>query len=127
MYNLSGIQKGIQAGHAALEYVKAYGFDADPNSLSESDCKTNLVEFITNHKTFIILDGGTSSTMLDRMRELDMLDIPWAGFQEPDLNNSTSAIAFLISEEDYDPSDEEILYKTNPVYEYLRQFRLASN
>ena len=120
MYNLSGIQKGIQAGHAALEYVLGYGFQQEtPN--------TELIEFIKDHKTFIILDGGTSGTMIDRMDELAELGIPFAAFREPDLNYSTSAIAFIVNESEYDPTEDEILYKTNPVYEYLRQFRLASN
>jgi hypothetical protein len=65
--------------------------------------------------------------MIDRMDELAELGIPFAAFREPDLNYSTSAIAFLVNESEYDPSEDEILYKTNPVYEYLRQFRLASN
>lgn len=122
MYNLSGIQKGIQAGHAALEYV-----DKILPNHPESDEADDLINFIRNHKTWIVLDGGTSSTMQDRMAELKDLGIDFAAFQEPDLNYSTSAIAFLVHEEDYSPSENEILYKTNRVYEYLRQFRLASN
>jgi hypothetical protein len=120
MYNLSGRQAGIQAGHAALEYVSAYAFDQDTPD-------KDLIDFVKNHKTFIVLDGGTSGTMIDRMDELAELGIPFAAFREPDLNYSTSAIAFLVNESEYDPSEDEILYKTNPVYEYLRQFRLASN
>ena len=123
MYNLSGIQKGIQAGHAALEYVRSYAFESD----SETETKQDLIDFVTDHKTFIILDGGTSSTMIDRMDELTELGIPFAAFREPDLNHSTSAIAFIVNESGYDPTDTEILYKTNPIYEYIRQFRLASN
>lgn len=120
MYNLSGRQAGIQAGHAALEYVSAYAFDQETPD-------KDLIDFVKNHKTFIVLDGGTSGTMIDRMDELAELGIPFAAFREPDLNYSTSAIAFLVNESEYDPSEDEILYKTNPVYEYLRQFRLASN
>lgn len=111
MGNLSGRQQGIQAGHAALEYVLKY-----PDSVTR--------EFIANHKTFIILDGGTSSTMLQREQELAELAIPFASFQEPDLNFSTSAIAFLVDEEDYDDPD---LFEINPVKQYLKGVRLASN
>lgn len=120
LYNISGIQCGIQAGHSALEYVDTYAFDQEQPD-------EDLVDFVKNHKTFIILNGGTSSTMIERMDELDALGIKFASFREPDLNHSTSAIAFLVDESDYDPSDHEIFYKSNPVYEYLRQFRLASN
>lgn len=113
MYNLSGIQKGIQAGHAALEYVLKWGNQSP-----------DVCEFIRDHKTFILLDGGTSSTMLQREQELAELSIPFASFQEPDLNYSTSAIAFIVHEEDY--ADEDI-FGANPVKQYIKGFRLASN
>lgn len=45
--NISEIQKGIQAGHAALEYAFLYG-DTD-----------EYKSFIVNDKTWIILNGGT--------------------------------------------------------------------
>jgi hypothetical protein len=109
MYNLAEIQKGIQAGHAALEYVLKY-----------PDARTR--EFIENHKTFIILNGGTSVTMHDRAEELRELKIDFAEFFEPDLNMSLSAIAFLVDESDY--ADED-MYMTNPIRQYLNQFRLA--
>ena len=112
MYNLSGIQKGIQFGHAALEYASKFKGDA------------TTWEFVDEHKTFIVLDGGTSGTMLDRMEELEDLGIPFAEFREPDLNDSVSAIAFIVNEKDY--ADEDF-YKINPITQYLRQFRLASN
>lgn len=111
MYNLSGIQKGIQAGHAALEYVLKY-----PDNVTR--------EFIRDHKTFIVLDGGTSGTMLERMAELEDLRIDYAEFREPDLNNSVSAIAFLVDAADYEDED---VYGVNPVKQYIKQFRLASN
>ena len=114
MYNLSGIQKGIQAGHAALEYVLKY-----PDALTR--------DFIRNHKTFIILNGGTSGDMLNRMAELEELKIDYAEFREPDLNDSVSAIAFIVDKENYAPDETEVIYKTNPIYEYLRKFQLASN
>jgi hypothetical protein len=46
--NISDIQKSIQAGHAALEYAYHYG-----------DTKL-FDDFITKHKTWVILNGGTT-------------------------------------------------------------------
>lgn len=112
MYNLSGIQKGIQAGHCALEYARRYGND------------DSYVEFIEEHKTFILLDGGGSNDMLTRVRELKELGIQFETFREPDLNNSLSAIAFLLREDDYDDPD---IYEVNPIKQYIKRFRLASN
>jgi hypothetical protein len=123
MYNLSGIQKGIQAGHAAVEYQLKYG-------------KTKKYkDFVKNHKTFILLDGGGSNDMLVREQELEDLGIKFASFIEPDLNNSVSAIAFIVPEHIYNCVDSEIdtwrlegnRYKTKKLYDYLRSFRLASN
>jgi hypothetical protein len=113
MYNLSGIQKGIQAGHAALEYAYKYGM-TDPN----------VEVFVRDHKTFILLNGGGSNDMLDRVNELADLNIPYATFREPDLNGSLSAIAFLVHEEDY--ADEDF-YKSNKIKQYLLGFQLAPN
>jgi hypothetical protein len=124
MYNLSGIQKGIQAGHAALEYYQKFG-----NIKKYQD-------FITNHKTFILLDGGGSNDMIERMKELDEMEVDYATFIEPDLNNSLSAIAFIVPEEIYGMDKAFIEYsEQNPNFmnfdtefaKYLKGFRLASN
>ena len=119
MYNLSGIQKGIQAGHAALEYALKTAPCNLHRGLSE-----DLVEFVTDHKTFILLDGGGSADMLEREKELEAFGIPFASFLEPDLNNSVSAIAFLVNEEYYKPELEPELTEFGA---YLKSFRLASN
>jgi hypothetical protein len=48
-YNISEIQKGIQAGHAAIGYAFQFG-------------NTELFkDFAKNWKTWIILDGGTTN------------------------------------------------------------------
>lgn len=120
MYNLSGIQKGIQAGHAAVEYSLKYG-------------KTkHYKDFATNHKTFILLDGGGSEDMKSRMIELEYFKVDHAPFYEPDLNNSLSAIAFIVPENIYGMKIEtmgDLLFVTrNEEYaRYLKSFRLASN
>jgi hypothetical protein len=127
MYNLSGIQKGIQVGHAAVEYQLDYGN------------KKLYKEFAKNHKTFIVLDGGGSNDMLERERELIKFKMDFASFQEPDLNNSVSAIAFIVPEDVYgmdiskyenDPDLEWLqpkIYKDLQFARYLKSFRLASN
>jgi hypothetical protein len=122
MYNLSGIQKGIQAGHAALEYANTFKDDPIYN------------EFIKDHKTFILLDGGGSGDMLDRALEVQNLNIQYEAFFEPDLNGSMSAIAFILKESQYDCKldewdENQWWYSCDDkrVYDYIRKFRLASN
>jgi hypothetical protein len=138
MYNLSGIQKGIQAGHAGQFYARL----AELNSYGEEG-KAKYNDFIDNHKTFIVLDGGTSSTMIEREKELEEFGIPFASFVEPDLNNSISAIAFIIDESIYDFDESKLpqnglMYfpeqflseedqRKYKIYKYLKSFRLAAN
>jgi hypothetical protein len=118
MGNLSGRQQGIQAGHAALEYANGYG---DTNEYKN---------FIKNHKTFILLDGGGSNDMADRNYELQCFGISTAIFNEPDLNNSLSAIAFIVPETVYGidlDSENEYPARDLKLAMYLKKFRLASN
>ena len=116
MYNLSGIQKGIQAGHAAVEYGLKYG-----------DTKL-YKEFAKHHKTFILLDGGGSVDMLNREKELESHGVKFASFTEPDLNDSISAIAFIVPEKIYNLGEDDWVDYTDSEYNrYLKSFRLASN
>lgn len=97
-YNISDIQKGIQAGHAALEYATEFGHTYEYG------------EFIEHWKTWIILNGGTTNSTrdlksgervgsLDRIQDtLESFDIPHSIFKEPDLNNALSAVCFLADE-----------------------------
>ena len=102
--SLMGILKGVACGHAALEYALRFG-------------QTELfIDFATNWKTWIILDGGTTN---DR-REFDMValgslnqiadslqdnDIQFAYFQEPDLNDALTAVCFIADERVFNKKD----------------------
>jgi hypothetical protein len=108
MYNLSDIQKGIQFGHAVVEYTSLYSNTKSYKRWENKD------------KTFIILNGGSSNrsgyseyddnrhstanfgTMEKYGEELKDNKIPFAVFYEPDLNNATSAIVFLVDERVFD-------------------------
>jgi hypothetical protein len=116
-YNISEIQKGIQAGHAALRYARKFG-EKDPE----------VWDFIDNHETWIILNGGTTNSKLKpgivsprdindpyqgTLDNLYVKFIDWnmknpnnhiksAIFQEPDLNDALTAICFLVDERSFD-------------------------
>lgn len=115
LYNLSGIQKGIQAGHAALEYVEQH-FD-----------HPEYREFIENHKTWILLSGGGSEDMKERMHELASFKIPYTTFTEPDLNNSISAICFLMDEKDFMRPREFAIGECLEINRWINSFQLAPN
>ena len=118
MYNLSSIQKGIQAGHAALEYTDRYSHTPE------------YKEFYKNHKTWIILDGGTSLDQVANCKYLEDYGIKYAYFIEPDLNNSISAICFLLDDTEYKPllDENELpleIEKQSEIYKFIKQFKLA--
>lgn len=96
-YNISDIQKAIQAGHSALEYAKSYG-------------NTKLFkDFVSNHKTWIILNGGTTNsnfhkagnrvgTLNQIVESLESNMINNSIFIEPDLNDAITSVCFVCDE-----------------------------
>lgn len=100
MYNISPIQQGIQSYHAGMEYARKYWDDEE------------FQQWLKNDKTVILLNGGTSQyiyndperlgTMQKYYKELIDGNIKCAYFNEPDLNYSMSAIAFLVPEQVWD-------------------------
>jgi len=105
-YQLMGIQKGIQAGHAAVEYALQF-------SNSEE-----FIEFSKNHKTWIALNGGTTNdsedpelcgsmqTLYKTIQDYNQKSIEnfisVAKFHEPDLNNAMTAICFICDQRVWD-------------------------
>lgn len=106
-YNISPIQQAIQAGHAALEYA---------NRFHDTPLFKNFIE---KHKTWIILNGGSTnnglsdgnigtlnkiySSIIDfniTARLDDKIDVE--KFYEPDLNNTLTAICFICDERVFD-------------------------
>lgn len=98
-YNISPIQAGIQYGHAVVEYQQSTrqipGIEDVYNRWASRD------------KTFIILNGGTTNETPDdkfygtMQKNRDLLadnDILFAEFREPDLNNTLTAVVFLVDE-----------------------------
>lgn len=107
MYQLTGIQCGIQFGHANDVYKERFGRDK------------NYQDFLKKHKTYIILNGGTSNdgtkshygypkqlgTMEQHLDALKANKIKCAPFYEPDLNYALSAIVFLVDERVFNKVD----------------------
>jgi len=114
-YNISDIQKSIQAGHAALEYAHIHGNDEE------------YIDFIENWKTWIILNGGTTNSNLDSEEiprgtlDRDFLSIieynettkhgvispkiKYSRFNEPDLNNALTAVCLVVDERVFNRED----------------------
>ena len=129
-YNISAEQKGIQAGHAAIEYVKDY--------YHTQECQ----DFMEYDKTWIILNGGTTNYTLDLNDDVNIrrfhgtmnnilldirtqnaknkLNIAATSFNEPDLNDALSAICFLADERVWD-------YETYPDLEDFMKNCISDN
>lgn len=96
-YNLSPIQQGIQFGHAVVEYGQLVKdippFEPIYNKFAQKD------------KTFIILNGGTTNenperlgTLQQHAKTLKDYGVMFAEFREPDLNDTLTAVVFLVDE-----------------------------
>lgn len=103
MYNISTMQKGVQAAHCCLEYANKYRNDSD------------LIKYVEEDKTMIILDGGSSSDLVELDKVLKENEIKYASFIEPDLNNAISCVCFLADERVWNrreyPNREEFVEK----------------
>ena len=105
IYQLTGIAKAIQSGHAALRYARRY---AETNPM--------VWDFVDNHQTWIILDGGTTNDEFDITGkpigtlnqigdELSDNEIDFTYFREPDLNNSLTSLCFIVDERVFNKKD----------------------
>lgn len=102
-YNISPIQAGIQFGHAVVEYQQ--------NARGMNGIEDIYNRWALKDKTFIILNGGTTNENKDDkwygslQQHRDILvenNVLLAEFKEPDLNNTLTAIVFLVDERVFD-------------------------
>ena len=87
---ISGVNKGCQGIHAALEYSEKYFIDPEYRKYVEKD------------KTVIMLDGGTYQDMIEILDQLEEGNIHHTYFTEPDLNDCVTSIAFIADERVWD-------------------------
>lgn len=125
-YNVSEIQKGIQFGHAVVEYGQmAKTKNKMPDYMQDdygqiSQLVRKYDDWANDWKTFIILNGGTSNHSQNRYHQFDdefvgtmesnleclkEAGIITAEFYEPDLNDMLSAIVFIVDERVFNKKD----------------------
>lgn len=123
-YSLSGIQKGIQFGHAAIEYSNYHGKSPEYWRWAFID------------KTFIILNGGTTNKTPGKLGSLNLISnelvnrfkLKVETFHEPDLGDQLTAVVFLVNDRIYDKEtwDESLLTTEElELRNYLKGFNLA--
>lgn len=107
VFHLSPIQQGIQAGHAAVELMLKYPLtdadDLDSPNFNPATLSGDVHDWANVHKTFILLNGGTSNRMATIKGMLESPDNPfaWAEFREPDLENVLTSLCVLLPERMY--------------------------
>ena len=98
IYQLPGIQGGIQSCHSALRYVRKF-HETDPR----------VWDFVDNYETIIVLNGGTTNDNQDEegisigtlnqiADDLHANDIPFSFFNEPDLNYALTSVCIILDE-----------------------------
>ena len=105
-YNISPIQQAIQFGHAVVEYANEYFHDHDYQSWSHDD------------KTFIILNGGTTNTLIERFGTLNNykleLEIAAVGLDKEEIDiivdSETLRIAYRKTEDEKQKEQDEYRY-----------------
>lgn len=107
IYQLMGMQGGIQSGHSALRFALKYG-RYNPDHM--------IWNFIERHETWVVLNGGTTNDELDfdevPQGTLNQIgdgllanDIEFAYFREPDLNHALTAVCFIADERVFNKKD----------------------
>lgn len=98
-YQLTGIQQGIQFLHAVVEYSQGVKWTLGTHKLGQYD------DWADQHKTVILLNGGTTNTNQERLgtmnqhhQLLNEKGIYHSHFNEPDLGDQLTAIAFIVDE-----------------------------
>jgi hypothetical protein len=95
---LSPIQAGIQTGHMTDNMTVKYLLHQSGND--EAQCK--YVNWILNHKTYIVLNGGDSDMMYEELLLFNalciQLNLPFAQFNEPGVGNVLTCYGAVIPE-----------------------------
>lgn len=97
-----GPQMGIQALHAAVEVLTKYSDDSTLNSKFVD----MLYTWATEHKTVVVLNGGSHYDLEQMISWLnENKHSPYAYFTEEDLNDSYTSVAILCTQDMVDDMD----------------------
>lgn len=104
-YQLTGMQGGIQFGHATDQFAAKVITAILKNPGDNSDFVQSYLKWVMEDKAVVVLDGGTTNTnperlgtlnkYFERVKELNVFAVP---FYEEDLGDQLLAFAFLLDE-----------------------------
>jgi hypothetical protein len=123
-YQLTGIQQGIQFGHALQELNNYYRDNPEDSNFSDFKIWSEQC------KTFIVLNGGTTNnrevgldffgTLNNHEKELELMGIKIGSFREPDLGDQLTAIVFVVPECVYNKKDYPEFWDWEPAVNYAK-------
>jgi len=118
---LNGIQHGIQSGHATdqlwakyvrriLPFIGTWGGPVTAIDQEAVRFLHTLVEFASDHKTWIVMNGGDHEALVDLYNFLSnpAWHYPYSHFTEPGLNDAFSSVAVVIPERLYDTTAQAL-------------------
>lgn len=98
---LSSLQKGLQAGHAAVELMISFEKNSEEGMIA--------FDWAENHKTMMLMNGGNSQMLEETYEFFDSLksegmNLPFVRFYEDSesLNGSITSVGIVITEEIYE-------------------------
>lgn len=98
-FYLSGMQVGIQTGHAAVDLVRKYSSFTDLQAGRITEQEMGLThEWADHHKTFICLNGGDSDGLREATEIIAKSGYPWAEFKEPGLQDIRTCTVVVLPE-----------------------------
>jgi len=118
-YQMSGIQAGIQFGHAVVRYGRTF-FQTD-----------DYKNWMNRWETFIVLNGGTTNDsdhsehyggINKIVDQLVAWDIDHAVFREPDLGRQITGIALILSEECFSSEYKSLIEFMGSDNEYYSEY-----
>lgn len=123
-FYLQGIHAGIQSQHTTAEMFVKYSIGSEQHSM--------LFDWAINHKTTIVLNGGTQSDLLAIEKLLDNCKFPWAAFREATdaLNGALTNVGVILPEYIYNAPkvDNDDWYEsswqfTEPEIEFIQMLQ----
>jgi hypothetical protein len=99
---LSPIQHGIQSAHCIHDmFIKYQEYsDASYNGSNMQKAYEVLIEWASNHKTMIVLNGGTGDDLREALRvfTLNSVGYPYDVFNEPSIDNALTCVGIILPE-----------------------------
>lgn len=109
-FYLSSIQQGIQAAHVQHDMAIKYLTADSPTESHACSAEDGYVEWATNHKTMILLNGGMASHLLDfeAFLKSESHGYAWASFREEvdALNSTITSVGIVLPEKMYNGNRE---------------------